>query len=288
MHTAAAAVIGLFLIGVPNALALPAGVGALQWNDEFDGTSIDSTKWSCYTPGVWSDAVNTPSAASVAGGVMKISTYTESGTNYTSVWSTKDKYFFPYGYFEARVQFNTSPGMWSAFYLQSPTNGQPVGSPATAGTEIDVVEHRAVNDLGAVRTNYTTTALHWDGYGANEQSTSQLNGPLAGLGNGSWHTYGLLWTPDSYTFYYDDGIIGTWTTPVSQRTEYLLLSSEVENNSWAGNIPTGGYGTAATSTTNVQYDYVRVYSVPEPMAGGLVLLALMAAGRRREGRGMAR
>ena len=53
----------------------------------------------------------------------------------------------------------------------------------------------------------------------------------------------------------------TKTTPVSATAKYLLLSSEVENGSWAGNIPTGGYGSEATSVTNIQVDYVRAFAL---------------------------
>jgi hypothetical protein len=56
----------------------------------------------------------------------------------------------------------------------------------------------------------------------------------------------------------------------------------VQDNSWAGNIPAGGYGALAASTTNMQVDYVHVYALPVPEpAGVLVLLpGLLLAGRR--------
>ena len=79
----------------------------------------------------------------------------------------------------------------------------------------------------------------------------------------------------------------TKTTPVSARSEYLLLSSEVENGSWAGNIPTGGYGSESASATNMQVDYVRAYALaPEPASSlaGLSAAVLLLTRRPRRTR----
>jgi beta-glucanase (GH16 family) len=263
--------------------AAPPGVGGLVWSDEFSGTSLDATKWAVNAPGVWGDAVNSTQAASVGGGSLKITTYTDPGTgkHYAAVIGTQDRYLATYGYFESRIQFNSSPGMWSAYWLMSPTVGNPMGDPATAGTEIDVVEHRATNDVGDDRTDRIHTALHWDGYGLGEQTVQYLSDRITGLANGTWHTYGLRWAPDGYTFYMDDSPVWSQAVAVSHRSEYLLLSSEVENNSWAGVIPAGGYGSPSASTTNMLVDYVRVYAVPEPTTLLALGLALLVTARRR-------
>ena len=165
-----------------------------------------------------------------------------------------------YGYFEARMKFHSSPGEWSAFWLQSPTYGDPVGNPGQAGTETDIVEHRAVNPSGTDLRSRYVSAVHWDGYSTDHQQVAKTHGPLAGLGNDSWHTYGLKWSPSGYEFYFDDTLLWTVTQAVSRRSEYMILSSEVRDGNWAGNVPAGGYGSFASSVTNVQVDYVRVYA----------------------------
>ena len=254
-------------------LAVPAGigVGALQWSDEFNGSSLNLNNWA-YRP--WpteGDANFTPNAISVANGVLTMQVYTQNGKHYagyiqsaqqnTSGVYTKTLFDTTYGYIEARMKFQTAPGEWNAFWMISTTVGNPVGQPQTAGTEIDVVEHNKGSLGSGDVSSFYNTAIHWDGYGAFAKSESHLNGPVAGLGNGSWHTYGLLWTPAGYQFYYDDVL--TWTaspsTPVSQRSEFLLLSSEVQDGSWAGYIPPGGYGAKDSMQTYMQVDYVRVY-----------------------------
>lgn len=87
------------------------------------------------------------------------------------------------------------------------------------------------------------------------------------MGNGSWHTYGLLWDTDKYRYYFDGQLVWTHTTAVSHRSEYLILSSEAETDSWAGDIPVGGYGSAATRTSNMLVYYVRTYVLAPDLPG---------------------
>ena len=253
--------------------APPSGAGwALLWNDEFTGTSLDSAKWRHWLPGARRDAVNSPSAVAVGGGNLVLSTYTSGGTHYTGMISTEATYAMSYGYVEARIDFNDSPGMWSAFWMQSPTMGNPVGSPNSAGTEIDICEHRFVNGSGTNIDSSVVGNIHWDGYGVDHKSTGYTS-PGLGLGSG-FHIYGMEWTPTQQKFYID-GVL-RWTvnnaaaTPVSQRSEFIILSSEVDETSttWAGAIPVGGYGPLAATTTNMTVDYVRVYQRAEAVMNG--------------------
>lgn len=253
--------------------AVPAGY-TLAWSDEFDGTTLDTSKWGYRQLGVRHDAINTTNAVTVGGGALKITTYTENGQHYTGMISTDNKYMPLYGYMEARIQFSSSPGQWSAFWLQSPTVNI-VGDPHANGTEMDVVEHRASDKNGNNISNQIVSNIHWDGYvvGTRKSLIGELRG--SGLATG-YHTYAVLWTPDVQIYYIDGAY--AWSipnstaldpvppeAPCSHRTEYIILSSEVRNQyGWAGVIPTGGYGTLATSTTNMLVDYVRVYQLQAP------------------------
>lgn len=251
--------------------APPSGAGwHLAWNDEFEGTTMDTTKWRHWLLGARRDAVNSPSAVSVAGGNLTISTYTLGGTHYTGMISTQDTYPYTYGYIEARIDYDSNPGMWSAFWMQSPTMGNPIGSPNTAGTEIDICEHRKVDGSGVNRDGNIGGVIHWDGYGADHKSVGYDSGNL-GLGTG-FHIYGMEWTPTQQKFYID-GVL-RWTvnnaanSPVSQRSEFIILSSEVEDGGWSSTVPAGGYGTIATTTTKMVVDYVRVYRRAETVVNG--------------------
>src|SRR5258708_3514267 len=112
----------------------PPGTGwQMLWSDEFNGIAVDSSKWAVAT-GARRDAINTASAVSEGGGYLTITTYTSGGTNYTGFIGTYNGFKATYGYWEASISFQDSPGMWSAFWDQSPTIGNPIGNPAVAGT----------------------------------------------------------------------------------------------------------------------------------------------------------
>ena len=212
-----------------------------------------------------------PSAVSVADGDLIISTYTSGGTHYTGMISTQETYLYTYGYIEARINFDSNPGMWSAFWMQSPTIGNPIGSPNIAGTEIDICEHRSVDSAGRNIKDLAFGTIHWDGYGPEKRSTGYTSPSGLGLGTG-YHLYGMEWTPTQQKFYID-GVLrwtanNTTNSPVSQRSEYIILSGEAENGAWAGDIPAGGYGTLATTTSKMEVDYVRVYRRAETVING--------------------
>jgi beta-glucanase (GH16 family) len=237
----------------------------MLWSDEFSGTSLDTSKWAV-SAGPRRDAVNTPAAISVAGGYLTVTTYTSGGTHYTGFLGTSNGFRATYGYWEARVAFQDSPGMWSAFWDQSPTIGNPLGNPAVAGTEVDTVEHRATDGTSDI-SNKAESNIHWDGYGSSEHSAgSGLENNPGGVSlQGNFHLYALQWSPAGYQFYIDDTPVWSTTQAVSHRSEFIYLSSEVQNNSWAGRIPGGGYGSLAASQTKMIVDYVRVWQ--KPVAG---------------------
>ena len=251
---------------------VPTSGWTLVWNDEFDGTTLDTAKWGYWLTGTRRDAVNTPSAVAVGGGNMTLSTYTSGGTHYTGMISTSATYLPAYGYIEARIDYNDTAGMWSAFWLQSPTMGNPIGDPEGAGTEMDVCEHRSVDSGAADISNKIVGNIHWDGYGASHKSVGYDSGSI-GLASG-FHVYGLEWTPTVQRFYIDGVLKWTVTdatsSPVSQRSQFLILSSEVDDTSttWAGTIPAAGYGTLQTTATKMIVDYVRVYARAETAGNG--------------------
>jgi beta-glucanase (GH16 family) len=240
----------------------PAGF-VVRWQDDFESGALDATKWAVAS-GPRRAAVNTPDAVKIHDGMLTITTYTDGGAHKTGFLTTDKLFYARYGYYEARIRFQETSGEWCAFWLQSPNNGNPVGDPAKAGAEIDVVEHRANDQSGFDFRNYAAVTLNWDGYGAQRQNrgrvvTLQGAPPL----QGQWHTYGVLWNETSYTFYLDGVQVWTTTEAVSQTGESLQLTCEVESvNDWAGAPPKGGYGSLATSTTHMDVDWVRIWQPP--------------------------
>jgi len=250
--------------------AAPSGY-YLVWNDEFNGSSLDTTKWAYRLPGPYRDAYNTPSAVSFNGSNLVITIYTSGGTNFSAMLYAHKKFESKYGYWESSIKWADSNGEWSAFWMLPPSESYSPGSiadlsePQVAGSEIDTCEHRYVDSSNVNNiANYIEINLHW--YAG---STTQVSDPgsgdvptSGGLATG-FHTYGFLWTSNAYSFLVDGSQVYTApSSPVSHSAEYPLLTSAVDDTSttWAGYIPTGGYGSLATSATKMTVDYVRYYA----------------------------
>jgi len=243
--------------------ALPPAGYALALDEQFDGTALDASRWTAMDA-PRRDARATPAAVAVSGGVLTLTTSTEAGVHETGFVTTAGKFLQRQGYFEARIRFNDAPGSWCAFWLLSPTIGEPQGDPARAGSEIDVVEHRVTDQAGwDALADMVQVAINWDGY-ANRRNVNHV-GPLpdGARVQGEWHTYGVLWTAERYTFYVDGVAFWSTTTAVSDVAQDVRLTCEVDDGSWAGQVPAGGYGPRGVSTTRMDVDWVRAWRPPQ-------------------------
>jgi beta-glucanase (GH16 family) len=238
----------------------PAPGYTLVFSDEFDGTTLDESKWSHYAAGPRRDAVNVPEAVSLDGqGHLLITT--SRGTKpdgtpeyRTGMITTRGHFEAQYGYFECRMQVQRQIGHWSAFWIQTPTMGQPLGDPAAAGVEIDVLEYLRNGDY-ADKAQHT---IHWDAH-TDRYQKDHHDTRVPGIGEG-FHTYGCEWTPQFLAFFVDG--VETWRTSkaVPKRPEFIILSDEV--GKWADDIA------KATLPDSMIVDYVRVYQKPgaEPVS----------------------
>ncbi|MCA9138144.1 MAG: glycoside hydrolase family 16 protein [Planctomycetales bacterium] len=137
----------------------------LAFSDEFNGGSIDPAKW-LLRRGNDGRSDNFPgghrksACVNLNNGNLELKVYTDNndvGTKndpkspHKIGWiESQDQ--FVYGYIEARIRFDSEPGQWGAFWLQSPTNNFstieatnqetiPVDDVlAQFGAEIDIVE----------------------------------------------------------------------------------------------------------------------------------------------------
>jgi hypothetical protein len=248
----------------PPADLLPPPGYVLAWAEDFDGVALDRTQWTPLDERR-RDATATPEAVRVENGIARFTTYTEGGVHHTGFIGTVGKFEATYGYFEAKIRFHSAPGAWCAFWLDSPTIGRPLGDPGTAGVEIDVVEHRVTDRNGwDALADMVALNLNWDGYDRNKKNRQKVL-PLADGApvQGEWHVFAVDWTPEGYTFYVDELPLWAISEAVSHRSEGLRLTCEVDDASWAGYVPDGGYGPLATSTTGMDVDWVRVWQLPD-------------------------
>lgn len=199
----------------------------LDFSDEFNGTTVDPTKWNI-------DDSNQSRAARPKLGIdywmWKASNVWESdgdlvlqvtkaneNTMHCGSIHTHNKYETRYGYFEARIKIaEAAKGTHTAFWLQG-RNMSNVDGTANDGAEIDIFESAWLGD-------YTKSVVHIDGYGANHKAnTKQYSTP--GIHNG-YHTYGLHWTEDFMKIYYDGQLKVTYSADewVVRAEEFLWLS----------------------------------------------------------------
>ena len=219
----------------------------LVWSDEFDGATLDLSKWDYRQLGPRRDAINVKDTVALDGqGHLVLTTKRQGDEYHTAMIGTQGTFETTFGYFEVRVKLQEQLGHWSAFWLQSPSLGNPLNDPARAGTEIDIFEYLR-KDGDRVHHN-----LHWDGYGQHHKHSGKTV-TVPGLSAG-WHTVGLLWTESEYVFYIDGEETWRSSDGVSQRDEYLILSLEV--GPWAGDIAD------AKLPDHLYVDYVRVYQRP--------------------------
>jgi beta-glucanase (GH16 family) len=217
------------------------------WNDEFDGTKVDESKWDVAPDAPRKGGWWMRKAVSLDGnGNLVIRTFKESDKYATGCARTKGKFEHAFGYYEARCRFQHEQGHWSAFWITG-SGVSKIGDEGRDGTEIDIMEKPWLDE----RVQHT---FHWDGYGKahrTEGKVAKIPGVMQGF-----HTFGLWWKPDEYIFYVDGN--ETWRTKaggVCQVPQYILLSDEI--GKWGGDI------TKAKLPDQFLVDYVRVYDLIE-------------------------
>ena len=225
--------------------ALPDGkVWKLVWNDEFDGTRIDETKWERQEyqrrDGWW----DRRASALDGEGHLLVYCFREGDRYLDGSLRTKGKFEHTYGYYVCRAQLQREVGHWSAFWLMGDGVGK-IGDEGRDGTEVDIFEKPSLD-------NVVCHALHWDGYGEHHKSAS-AKAEVPGVMDG-YHDFALWWSPEEYVFYVDGK--ETWRTGaggVCRAPLFIKLTDEV--GKWAGDIARAELPDAFI------VDYVRVYDV---------------------------
>ncbi len=242
----------------------------LVWRDEFDGTTLDDTKWS-YQNGGWngSNVQNCydPANASVSGGSLRIEARHQPGfdcfgspRDFTSGFvQTKNRIDWTFGRFEARIKMPASNSTWPAFWM-SPQNSV-YGSWPRSG-EIDITEIKG-HDMTKTYGN-----AHWGNSAADKQQEKQTYTFPAGNGADNWHIYTVEWKLGQLDFYIDGNYYGTinnfdepnaTTHPGPFDIDfYLRLNVAVGGNYLNAPWNDANNGIAQLPAT-MEVDWVRVY-----------------------------
>lgn len=202
----------------------------LTFEDNFEGDSLDLTKWSLCPEqrrqdigGRWAD-----SEVSVHDGNLWLrARIREDGVPVSGGVRSLGKFAQCRGYFECTMMFPKTTGFWGAFWMMCGRVGKVDGS-AVSGAEIDIIES------GECARRGVNHAIHWDGYGEAHKAVSRVIPTVPELYEG-WHTYALQWTAEEYVFYIDGK--ETWRTSepgICAFPGYLKLTTEF--GSWAAPV----------------------------------------------------
>ena len=247
----------------------------LVFSDEFDGTTLDLTKWTPLVgdgtaqgiPGWGNNELQYYQAdnATVAGGFLTITAREEfvGGRDYTSSrLITENKADFTYGRMEMRAKMPIGQGLWPAFWMffTDPTASVPAqgtyGGWAASG-EIDIMEY-----LGNAPEEIFGTIHFGQPFPGNQFDSELFPNPTNINFNDDFHTYAVEWEPGEIRWYVDNILYATKNTWWSNGGNYpapfdqdfhLLLNLAV-----GGNLP-GNPDATTVFPQEFVIDYVRVY-----------------------------
>lgn len=275
----------LFVIMMLSGISIYAQSPNLVWEDNFNGTSLDLSKWSYQTGdgcaegicGWGNNELQTYQQANVtvSNGTLKITARKERvrNKNYTSGRiRSKGKGDFTYGRYEARIKLPAGAGLWPAFWMLS--TDEPYGGWPKSG-EIDIMEF-----IGS----QPETVLGYIHYGP-DWPNNQHQGNLFHLYDGrlfpdNFHVFAIEWEPGEIRWYVDDILysvktqndVAPYNWPFNHDFHFLL------NVAVGGSL--GGAVDDSIFPATMEVDYVRVYDGPRPTISGKRRVAYKAQGEK--------
>ena len=231
----------------PPPTPTPTSPGTYVWQDEFNGTSVDTTKWRVSNYGVTgggrrccgTNHANYANEVSVSGGYLHLGATKVGSLWHTGTVDTETKRTFQYGIWEARIKLPRGYGFWPAFwgYNQS-------------GEEIDVLEVCA-GPVGSRGGNDVTMA-HQGIHRYNDSPRVARDTDMGVDLSQGFHTYAVEWRSGYIRFFIDGVKRGTDITPSLSDPMPLILNFGV-GGTWCGE-PDGSTPTSA----EMLVDWVRV------------------------------
>lgn len=199
------------------------GWGALAFDDEFNGTSLNANVWSPNDG--WTNQNNVTTYASnvtASNGDAILSLISSSSG---AEIETKNFNLPVGGFAEASIDFpgsGTTIYNWPGWWISGPN--------WPAAGESDIAE-----GLGTLTVNY------------HSPSGTHNQGTIPGIWSNAFHTYGIYRGSNYCDVYYDGKLVKTYSTDDNGQPEQLILT--------LGSGNTGAYGTAS----QVKVNYVRAW-----------------------------
>ncbi len=227
--------------GAP-AQELPPPGWTMTWRDEFDGSTLDGSKWRAENAALVKNNEQqyySPANVSVANGQLTILSErrAQGGRPYTSgLIESVNRFSQAFGRFEIRAKLPSTRGMWPAIWMLRQAGGWP--------PEIDIME------LLGHQPSTVYMSHHWGVYPAVQTTTESYTGPNF---SSDFHTFTLEWFPERLDFYVDGVRRSRQTISVPRDAFYLIINTAVGGN-WPGNPDA-----STIFPQRMLVDYVRVY-----------------------------
>ena len=274
----------LVLACAPLAPTLAQQCPNLVWSDEFDGSSLDLTKWEPMIGdgcdiglcGWGNNELQYYQAdnATVANGILSIEARRQRvrGKQYTSArLRTLGLGEWTYGRFEARIKMTVGQGIWPAFWML-PTDEVYGGWPLSG--EIDIMEN-----VGHEESTVHGTIHYGDLWPDNRSSGASFTLSGGERFTDGYHTFAVEKEPGEIRWFVDGILYSTQTSadiapdnwPFDERFHFLL------NVAVGGNWPGNPDGTTQFPQV-LEVDYVRVYDGYSPYLAGDRVVSNQASG----------
>jgi len=263
----------------------------LAWSEEFDGTSVNTSRWSFDIGngvGGWGNQelqYYRQENARVSGGYLYIDVKRESynGFSFTSAkLKSQGKVQVHFGKIAARIKLPYGKGMWPAFWMLGRDFD---GNNWPAVGEIDIME-MAGGQGGDIGDRIVYCTMHWDhnggyaSYGTRYTNSAKLSD--------DFHIYEIEWTPDriigridGIQYYYNDFFYNGNDGKANNEFQfpfYLILNVAVGGTFFDPDILNPALVTAPMPQSMV-VDWVRYYtnstSVPKtwkPASGNKLII----------------
>lgn len=238
------------------------------WSDEFDGNSVDTTKWT-YDIGDWGwgngeeqyYTENRPENARIENGSLVIEARKDDiGHEWTSArLTTRGKVNFLYGKIEFRAKVPQYRGNWSAGWTLGDEYVDELSWPFCG--EIDILESVGYEMDDSTSNGIAHASAHSGAYyfKLGNQPTATIE--VENMSN-LFHTYAVEWTPDEIRTYVDGRLYFTYNDSGSELSWPFYKPQNIILNLTMG----GGWGGFYGIDENVDsqkmiIDYVRVYEL---------------------------
>lgn len=250
----------------------PYGDWNIVWDDEFNGTNINSAVWTYdIGAGGWGNSeleyyTSRTNNAYEAGGCLHIVAQSESyhSSSFTSArLKSQGLFSCKYGRIEWRAKLPQGVGCWPALWLLG-TNITSVGWPACG--EIDVMENNGSDPLTV------QASLH-----SGSDETGYYHFYDAGAA-AAFHTYTLDWSTNALRFYVDGHLYEAQTSWSSSGGDYpfpfnqpffFIMNLAVGGN-YVGNPSANDINAGTSFPAEMQVDYVRIYQPTAPLILSMV------------------